>query len=360
LYLKCYEPGFWRIILTKDLQRKLAIGIGLGIIVIVSLLLYGDVKKINHLLVNFQWSLLPAIVGLSLFNYLLRGLRFHYYLLQIGIRNIRFWTSLRVFVGGFSLMLTPGQVGEFIRLLWLKNLTGAEPARTAPSILVDRVVDGLVMAVLASIGALIYPKIWPVVALFLAVLLAAVVILQNRPLAMWVLEISDRLPVFKKFTKQFYTLYDSTFELLRVKNLLIGLGIGFVAWTAEGVAVYLILVGLGAPTSGTLLLSAVFTLAISALLGGFSGLPAGVGAAELSLTGVLRTVVRLPGAMAATATLMIRFFTLWLAVITGTLTVLIWRNMLFTSTADVVDVQAAEAPGLIDSGLAYEKVYADS
>jgi uncharacterized membrane protein YbhN (UPF0104 family) len=141
-----------------------------------------------------------------------------------------------------------------------------------------------------------------------------------------------------------------------MRNLLIGLGIGFVAWTAEGVAVYLILVGLGAPTSGTLLLSAVFTLAISALLGGFSGLPAGIGAVELSMTGVLRTVIRLPGEMAATATLMIRFFILWFAVITGTLTVLIWRNMLFTSNTNAVDAWAVESPGPIDPGLACEQV----
>jgi uncharacterized protein (TIRG00374 family) len=328
----------------------------LGILVFAGLLLYGDVKKIGYLLYSFQWHLLPAIVGLTLFNYLLRGLRFHYYLHQIGIRNIRFWTSLRVFVGGFSLLLTPGQVGEFIRLLWLKNLTGAKPARTAPSIMVDRVVDGLVMAILASIGALIYPKIWPAVALFLVILLAAVITLQVRPLAMRVLEIGDQLPVMNRFTNQFHTLYESTYELLRMKNLLIGLGIGFVAWTAEGVAVYLILVGLGAPPSGILLLSAVFTLAIGALLGGFSGLPAGVGAAELSMTGVLQIVVRLPEGMAATATLMIRFFTLWFAVITGTLTVLIWRNMLFTSTAEAIDSRTIEVPEPIEPALAYEQV----
>ena len=74
------------------------------------------------------------------------------------------------------------------------------------------------------------------------------------------------------------------------------------------------------------------------------------------MTGVLQTVVRLPKDMAATATLMIRFFTLWFAVITGTLTVLIWRNMLFTSSPDAADVQGVEAPGPIDPELAYEQV----
>jgi uncharacterized membrane protein YbhN (UPF0104 family) len=104
------------------------------------------------------------------------------------------------------------------------------------------------------------------------------------------------------------------------------------------------------------LLSAIFTLAIAALLGGFSGLPAGVGAAELSMTGVLQTVIRLPEEMAATATLMIRFFTLWFAVITGSLTVLIWRKMLFTSAEDVADVPDTGLPEPIESELTYEQV----
>jgi uncharacterized membrane protein YbhN (UPF0104 family) len=212
------------------------------------------------------------------------------------------------------------------------------------------------MAILASIGALIYPQVWPVIALFLVVLVTVVVTVQIRPLAMWVLAIGDRLPVVKRFTPQLYALYESSYELLRLKNLLIGLGIGLAAWSAEGVAVYLILIGLGAAGSPTLLLSAIFTLAIAALLGGFSGLPAGVGAAELSMTGVLQTVIRLPGEMAATATLMIRFFTLWFAVATGSLTVLIWRKMLFTSVEDVADAVDTGLPEPIESELTYEQV----
>ena len=342
--------------MTTNLQRRLALGLGLAIAVFVGLVLYGDIREVGRLLQEFRWELLPAIIGLSFINYLLRGLRFHYYLRQIGITNIRFWTSLRVFVGGFSLMLTPGQIGEFIRLLWLKNITGADPARTAPSVMVDRIVDGVVMALLASLGILVYPQIWPVVSLFLLVLLAAIATIQIQPLAMWVIRTGDRLPVVRRFTPQFHTFYNSTHELLGFKNLVVGLGIGLVTWAIKGVAVYLILVGLGAPTSVPLLISAVFTLAIGALLGGFSGLPAGLGAVELSMTGVLQTVVRFPEEMAATATLMIRLFTLWLAVLTGTLTVLIWRKLLFGKSEAAAELHLDGTPEPIDSELTYEQV----
>ena len=139
--------------MINSFYRKLIFGFGLGFIVFIGLLLYADIQDATHLLQDFKWSLIPAILGLTLFNYLLRGVRFHYYLRQVGLKNISLWTSLRVFVGGFSLSLTPGKVGELIRVVWLKRLAGADPVRVAPATVIDRLVDGLAMAILASVGA---------------------------------------------------------------------------------------------------------------------------------------------------------------------------------------------------------------
>ena len=125
--------------MIDNLGRKLVLGFGLGFAVLIGLVLYADIRQVSRLLQDFRWSLLPAILGLTLLNYFLRGVRFHYYLRQIGLKNISLWTSLRVFIGGFSLTLTPGKVGELIRVIWLKNLTGASPALTAPSTVVDRI-----------------------------------------------------------------------------------------------------------------------------------------------------------------------------------------------------------------------------
>lgn len=333
--------------MTKDLKRKLAVGFGLGLLVFVGLALYGDIQEMRRLLQTFQWRLLPAILGLTVFNYLLRGLRFHYYLGQVGVNNIKLWTSLRVFIGGFSLSLTPGKLGEFIRLLWLKNLAGADPAIAAPSIIVDRIIDGLAMAMLASLGALAYPRYWPVVAVMFVILISAVVVVQFRPMAEWLLNLGERLPVVSKFAHHLHDLYESAYQLLRPKNFLIGLAVGLVAWLAEGVAFYLVLLGLGVPDSLNVALLAIFTLSVGALLGGISSLPGGLGAAEVSMTGILQTLVHLPENVAATATLIIRFFTLWFGVLGGIAVVIIWRKMLFVDRLNgALDV--APKPRLVD------------
>lgn len=348
--------------MINNLHRKLIIGFGLGFAVLIGLVLYADFREVTRLLHDFRWSLLPAIVGLTLFNYLLRGLRYHFYLRRIGINNISLWTSLRVFIGGFSLTVTPGKVGELIRVVWLKNLTGASPTRTAPSNLVDRLADGLAMAILALLGALVYPQFRPAVLSTLGLIICVVILSQIRPLALWFLNLGEKLPVVSRFMNPLRKLYDSTHELLRFKNLLVGVGIGLVSWSAEGMAFFLVLVGLGVPATFDLMLLAIFILALSSILGGASSLPGGLGAAEAVMTGMLQVLVGLSEDVAATATLLIRFFTLWFAVALGILTVIIWRKMLFGSRAQEADLHPAadsikpgERTEFAESELAYEQ-----
>lgn len=352
--------------LYNNLRRKLMLGFGLGVAVFVVLILYADVRETRRLLQNFQWSLVPAILSLTTLNYILRSVRFHYYLRQIGIKDISFWTSLRIFIGGFALTLTPGKLGELIRILWLKRLVKANPAKTAPLMLADRISDGLAMTLLASLGVFVHPQYWPAVALILVILLAGVLISQIRPLALWCLNFGERLPLVAKVAHHLHTLYESTYELLRFKNLVIGVGIGLISWAAEGVAFYLVLIGLGSNGSFDLAALAIFILALGSILGGASTLPGGLGAAEASMTGMLQALVNLPENMAATATLLVRFCTLWFGVMLGCLIIVIWRRMLFSeedfqvggalvSTIGVKhDLSASEGGELAKEKLIYE------
>jgi uncharacterized protein (TIRG00374 family) len=325
----------------SNLRRKLAIGFALGFAVFIGLILYGDIREIGRLLQSFRWNLLPAILGLTMVNYILRGVRFYYYLHQIGIKHISFWDSFLVFLGGFALTVTPGKVGELIRVFWLKNMVDADPAQAAPSTIVDRIVDGLAMAILASLGALVYPRYRSVVALLLGIILGGVIISQIRPLAFWLLNAGEKAPFVSKFVHHLHALYESTYELLRFKNLFVGTAIGFVSWSAEGVACYLILIGLGVSPSFNLMLVSIFILSLGSILGGMSSLPGGLGAAEATMTGMLQVLINLSEDVAATATLLIRFCTLWFAVGLGILLIAIWRKKLFGRGTEELDLSSA-------------------
>ena len=45
---------------------------------------------------------------------------------------------MRHFFGGFAMSVTPGRVGELIRMRWMRRETGRSFERTAPLVLADR------------------------------------------------------------------------------------------------------------------------------------------------------------------------------------------------------------------------------
>ncbi len=313
----------------KDLQGKLIFGFILAFAVFIGLGIYADFQAMLRLLQGFRWALLPVILSLTIFNYALRFSKWHYYLRQIGVKNLSLWADLRVYVGGFAFSLTPGKVGELVRLAWLKNLADVHPAKTAPVAVAERLTDGIAMVLIALLSGFVYPQYWPVLLPIGVILLGAVIVIQFRPLALWLLNLGEKIPLVSKIVHHLHTLYESAYELLGWRNLLVAVGLGTTAWLSQGVAFYLVLLGLGLHPSPDMLILAIFILAFSTVAGGASGVPGGLGVTEGGLTGMLILLANLPADLAATATLLIRFCTMWLGVTSGLVVVLVWRKFLF-------------------------------
>lgn len=116
--------------------------------------------------------------------------------------------------------------------------------------------------------------------------------------------------------------YDSTYELLGLRNLALAVGLGFISWGGECLALYFTLIALDLPASLTLFLAATFTLAVSTLIGAISFLPGGLGATDITLTGLLERLLSISTDLAVVATLIIRFATLWFGVGIGLIVLL--------------------------------------
>lgn len=123
--------------------------------------------------------------------------------------------------------------------------------------------------------------------------------------------------------------------MLGLKNMVVAVGLGTVSWAGEGVAFFLVLKGLGIDPTTMLLFQAVFILAFSVIVGGASTLPGGLGAAEVSLAGMLVFVAGLLPEAAASAALLIRFFTLWFGVILGFTVLALFRRQRFGQRSEV-------------------------
>jgi uncharacterized protein (TIRG00374 family) len=300
--------------MSPTLRRRLLGGLAFGFLVVLALALLSDIRQVGDQLEDFNWILLPLILGGTLFNYTLRFLKWHYYLGRIGVRSVGWRRSLKLFVAGFPLAVTPGKVGEALKAVWLQQESGAPVARGVTVVLAERLSDGLAVLALSTLGVISYPRYWPAFAGVLGLLVLAVLISQIRPLALWFLEQLARLPRVGRFSTHLLEFYEGAYTLFRPRTTVIAVALGTVAWLGEGLGFYLVLLGLGAAPGVDTLSIAVFTLAFSTVIGAVSTLPGGLGAAELSITGMLTLLLGLDTGTAAAATLIIRFATLWFGV----------------------------------------------
>jgi len=304
------------------------LGLLLGFSVLIVLALVGDLRQVSQQVLNFRWSLFPLVLCLTLFNYTLRFFKWHLYTKQIGVSDLPYKESARMFVAGFPLAVTPGKVGEAMKGVWLNRATGVAIALGVSVVVAERLSDGLAVMLLASAGVIAYPQYWPAFAVILGILLAVVVISQIRPLALWLLGIGERLPVLRRFSSSLHHFYEGSYSLFRPGMLLAAMSLGMVSWLGEGIGMYLILLGLGVPPGWQALSIAIFTLSFSIVIGAASTLPGGLGASEASIAGMLALLLGLSADVSAAATLLIRFATLWFGVALGLVVWAFSRRML--------------------------------
>ncbi|CCF83136.1 lysylphosphatidylglycerol synthase transmembrane domain-containing protein [Nitrolancea hollandica] len=316
------SPGFTsreRPIIER-LKRRFLYGLIFGVAVIALVAIAGNGPALAGTLGRFDWRLLPIIVGLTLANYVLRFAKWQFYLRWLKVGAIPTRTSLGIFFAGFSMAVTPGKVGEFLKAYLLRRATGVPVATTAPIVLVERLTDGMAMLVLAAAGLATARYGWQFLVVMALGAAAGVFVLQRRALVLGILTRLEHLPLLSSRAHLLRAFYESTYLLLRPGNLLIATGIGVISWSGECLAFALILTGLGLPFSWSLLATATFILAIATMAGAISMLPGGLGAAEASIAGLLLLLVhdpRMTTELAAAATLLVRFATLWFGVLLG-------------------------------------------
>ncbi len=301
-----------------NLKGKLFLSLLLGLVAVAGLSLYADLPKLAGSLRSFDWVLLVPALLFTFGNYVLRFVKWHLYLAQIGVRGLPAGESALIFFGGLAMVVTPGRVGEWLKSFLLRELTGTPFSTSAPIVVAERLTDAVSMLVLASVGLVTYGYGWQVLLAVLLVAAAVVYVTQHRALAERLFRPAKGLPLVAGRLASLRSFYESSHLLFKPRNLVWAVGLGVVSWFGECIALFLVLVGLGLPAEPTLLLKATFILAVASIVGSASMLPGGLVAAEGSLAGLLLLlgVVGDP-ATAAAATLIARLCTLWFGVLVG-------------------------------------------
>jgi glycosyltransferase 2 family protein len=311
---------------SHKLRTGILFSLLFAFIVLVAIALYADVPRLILALGRFRWEYLPLILGLTLFNYFWRFIKWQYYLKRLKI-PISWTKSLLIFVCGLSMAITPGKVGELLKSYLLKRETNVAISRTSPIILAERLTDGIAMLILASMGLVLYRFGWEILLLLFLLGVASIALVQNRAIMQILLSVCERLPVLSRFSHMIRAFYESAYNLLQWQPLLLAILIGLVSWSGECAALYFVFIGLGVTPSLALVIKATFILAFSTLVGSASGLPGGLGAAEGSVLGLTRLLVSSSAALGGAATLLIRFCTLWFGLTLGVIALFIFQSM---------------------------------
>jgi glycosyltransferase 2 family protein len=319
--------------MLEQLRRRMMFGVLIGVVVVVGVVILSDAGALSRALREFDWRLLPLVLGLTILNYTMRFIKWQYYVRLLDITTLTRRDSLMIFLAGFTMVMTPGKVGELLKSYLVRVRVGVPMTRTSPVIFAERLSDGFALLVLSGIGLSVFRYGWQFLVAGAVAMVIGLLVLQRESWVHVILRWLERTPVGRRRGEAMVELYDNTRVLLRPRPLMIAVAIGAVSWLGECAAFFLVLVGLGIPATWSIMMASIFVFAASTWIGGASMLPGGLGAAELTAAGLLLVVIDDPAmtsTLAGTATLLIRFATLWFGVLIGV--VALSRVSTWTST----------------------------
>ncbi len=295
--------------------RRFLVVMLFGVLVYGGYAVWSGVGKMRDALSGYAWWTFAAACALAFGNYCLRFLKWEFYLSRLEIRGVPKKQSFLVFLSGFVLTISPGKVGEVFKSLVLFETYGVPMTRTAPIVVAERVTDVIGVVALIVVGSLGFSGglMWAGIGAALVGALVAVVMSERASLGL--IALVERLPgPGKKAGDKARAAYESLRTLLSPANLIVPTLISIAAWTLECLALWIILQGFGEPVTIPL---ATFFYATSTLAGAIIPVPGGLGVTETLLNRQMHDLGHVSGPAATGAMMLVRFATLWFAVLVG-------------------------------------------
>jgi len=303
--------------------RRVIIAMLLGVAVYGVIVTLTGYHEIQASLADFHFSAFAVALGLASANYAFRIVKWEYYLARLGIRGVPKFDSALIFLSGFVLTMTPGKVGEIFKSAVLFRTHDVSVARTAPIVFAERLTDLVGVIVLIVVGSLGFSGGlgWAILGSLLVVL-GLTCVLWQKPLQSLVVWMERKPGKLNQFAPKAREAVDSLRILASPGALLWPSLLSVVAWAFEGLALYYVLLGFDIHAPIPLV---VFFYSTATLAGAVIPVPGGLGVAEAMIQ---QQLVHLGGVAMGAATasmLLVRFATLWWAVVVGFIALFILR-----------------------------------
>lgn len=281
----------------------------ISLIIVVGIVLYGGItilinrEAFADAILAFDNILWTQVIMLSLSSYLLRFIRWHSFIVALGY-NVPGIRNFEIYLAAFAFTLTPGKIGETVRSVYLYRY-GVSYPHSIGAFISERFLDLIAVGVLASLIIFIFPQyqFWllGIIALFIAI----VFLLRSRLLSLIINQLvkgSLKIYVIQSISAVTF--------LLSKYRLVGGVTLSLMAWTMQGISLYLIVNALNYDLP---IVNIIAIYCLSILAGAASSIPGGLGATEVAMT-LLLSAVGVGQSDAIIASVISRGLTLWFAV----------------------------------------------
>lgn len=307
-------------------KKKIIFSIVLGAAVFLGLSIYANFSELLEAFALYNWLMFPLVLALSFCNYIARFFKWEYYTKTLNIQIERKMSFL-IFLSSFIMSITPGKVGEVFKSYLLKEYNGTSISKSAPIVFAERITDFLSLVLLSMAGALMFGYGTTLIIGFGVFFILLVFIISNRKLSYAIIGFMERFKFIAKISHKIHESYDSIYQMVQLKELIITIILSIFAWSFECFSFYLIVNGFGAENIIHVdILTATFVYGFATIAGAVTMLPGGLGATDASITGLL-VFLGITKSIAAASTMIIRAATLWFAVVVGMGAIVIYQRV---------------------------------
>jgi HAD superfamily phosphoserine phosphatase-like hydrolase len=275
-------------------------------------------------LLRSLWSQIGLGLLLVLLGY---GIRYCRWRLLLGALNQHPAMAMdaRIWMGSYSFTATPGKSGEAVRSLLLKQDCQVPVPPTLMALVVERLTDGTAVLLLLFINLPLLlrwnvPITMPIGVALVGVSAGWLILRSSWAKAM--LKTTPKRLLPSKLARAGGEGLTALQQLLQPALLLQATLIGALAWSLEGVSLWLLLQGMGVKAVG--IGGATIAHTAAGLIGTLTLLPGGLGSTEVGTVGLL-ALQGVSVSSATPVTLLIRLMTLWFATALG-VGCLLWQG----------------------------------
>jgi len=283
----------------------------------------GDSHQIFLLLKEFPLSNLLIVLAFSLAVFVVRLIKWQFYLIKTG-EKVPLKDVFLSFFAALSLNFSPGKIGDLLKSYYLNERHSVSFTKTFMIILMERMTEVYSLILIVFFGSFFFGYYSSITILIFVLSHLLIFIIIKKKHYELIHSKLQRFGRIQKYMKYFQSFYGNLIELLKLKIFIPSMLLSLLSWIFEFFAIFTILTTFKIKHN---FYEISYFYSFSTLLGSISFLPAGIGIMDASFSFIL-ILLGFDENSALASTIMIRISTLWFGILLGILTLIIFRSQI--------------------------------